>query len=186
MKNEKKVIFYESFDIKSDRWKEDTFSFYCNGSYHMYPRSFSNNFSWVSLHMTHVFKNFIYESEVEWLGGRTDTGFGLAFRSQDSENAYIFSITKNKYYSVGLLRRGKYHSLSSWIGSKLIKDGVNTLGVACINNCITVYINGVSVDVIKSSLYEKGFFGFFSSANIHARFNNAQISEINEDLLTVP
>lgn len=186
MKNEKKVIFYESFDVKTDRWKEDAFSYYSNGSYHMYPRSFSNDYSWISLHMSHTFKNFLYESEVEWLGGRIDNGFGLAFRSQDSENAYVFSITKNGYYSIGLLRHSKYKVLSLWEKSELIKDGVNILGIACINNCITTYINGESISTLTDSTYDRGFFGFFSNANIHSRYNNAKISEINEDLLLIP
>jgi hypothetical protein len=183
MLSNKKVIFYDTFTIKSERWKEDAFSFYHNKSYHMYPRNFSNDFSWVSLHTSYQFRNFLYEAEAEWLDGRTNIGYGLAFRASDLENTYVFSITKNKYYSLGMLKKGKFVFISNWEESDLIKDKKNHLAVACINNCITAYINDNTVTTICDSTFGKGYFGFFSSANIHSCYNKVKISEIEEDIL---
>ncbi len=182
----KKVLFYDSFEIKSDRWKEDTFSYYCNGKYHLYPRSFMNNFSWVSLHTTHNFRNFYYEADVEWLDGRKNAGFGLSFRAYDVENGYVFSITQNGFFSIGFLKQGCYKVLNDWESSDIINSKSNILGVACANNCITGYINNKPVLSLCDYTFERGYFGLFSNSNIHSRFNNVKIYEIDEDLLTLP
>lgn len=184
MKN-KKVIFYDGFEVKSDRWKEDTFSFYKNGTYHMYPRSITNDFCWVSLHISQQFKNFMYESEAQWLGGRIDTGYGLAFRSADSENTYVYSITQNKYYSLGLLKKGKFKFITEWKFDKRIKSK-NTLGVACVNNYISIYINGNIIESVYDNNYGRGYFGFFSGANVHSKYDNVKIYEIDDEVLVIP
>jgi hypothetical protein len=183
MLSNKKVIFYDTFKIKSDRWKEDTFSFYHNNSYHMYPRNFTNDFSWVSLHMSYQFKNLLYEAETEWLGGRKNIGYGLAFRSTDLENTYVFSISKTKYHSLGMLKKGKFEFITDWDYCDFITDKKNTLTVACVNDCITAYINDNTVSSICDKTFTKGYFGFFSSANVHSCYNKVKISEIEEDIL---
>jgi hypothetical protein len=133
--------------------------------------------------MSYQFKNLLYEADTEWLDGRMNIGYGLAFRSLDLENTYVFTISKNKYFSLGMLKKGKFEFITDWEYSDLIKDTKNTLAVACVNDCITAYINDNTVSSLCDKTYTKGYFGFFSSANVHSCYNKVKISEIEQDIL---
>ncbi len=180
MENYKKAVFYDRFVNKLHKWEEDVFSFYYKDSYHLYPRGFFSEFTWVSLNKAHSFRNFTYEVEARWIEGRTDIGYGLAFRSNSKDDTYVFTITKNGFYSMGMLKKGNYKLLSNLEnGSSVINENKsNKISVKCLGNEITAYVNGNKVLTLEDYTYESGCFGFFSGANVHTCYNNVKITEI--------
>jgi uncharacterized protein YcfL len=103
--------------------------------------------------------------------------YGLVFRVPKNVNynqGYFFSVTCDGRYSLRLWNglsgdNGKSVMLKNLTASDLInkgKDQTNRLGVAAVDDTLTLFINGEKVSEVKDGTYPSGFFGVFVNRDI--------------------
>jgi len=109
-----------------------------------------NDVNFVFLNKKHTYKDVVVQAQVE-NSGQLDNAFSLICRATEA-GWYEFRISSSGYYE--LLRYDQYKKnegrnaymsfIEKRVGSSLIKGGLdrNTFALSCVDNLITVFING--------------------------------------------
>jgi hypothetical protein len=160
------VLYYEDFQTQS--WPVSERLFFKDGRYHI----FSKDADWYTWELLST-DDCTIEVEAEHSGGLDNQGFGVIYRVQDTNNFYLFEITKNGYFKAEKRQEGTYSNLIEWEKSSSINPkGVNYLRVDVLGRRMTFFINRIKVKEISDSTFPAGHFGIFSSKGVNAAFDN--------------
>jgi hypothetical protein len=164
-----KMLYHEDFEKKT--WLQTDKLSYNNGRYQIFSAD-SDWYTW----QQHIYGDFVFEVEAQWVGGAANFGFGLIYRVQDADNYYLFDITNTGFFKVDKRIGGEYHALTEWERSSAINPtGVNFLKVIAIGNRFTFFINNNRVKELTDDSFEWGKFGLFSGQGVRAAFDNLKI-----------
>ncbi len=118
---------------------------------------------------TEVLSRAYIEAEFEVQKCSATDRYGIIFRvpeKVDYNQGYIFSLTCDGRYSLrlwdGIAKQSiwvKYYSASEEINAGSSKS--NRLGVMTIGDQISLYVNGVKLDVIEDDTFAAGYFGVY-------------------------
>ena len=92
-----------------------------------------------------------------------DASWGLICRYRSAEDFYLFEISNDGYYAISALNRGKWSSLVGWTKAEVIRTGAgagNHLRVACRNDLLSLWVNGVLLAEVRDQAFAKGDIGF--------------------------
>jgi hypothetical protein len=90
-------------------------------------------------------------------GPSQDASYGLVFRVVDDGNYYRFIVDDNRYFSVGVLHRGRWMILIDRTRSDVVKPGqVNRLAVTAQGSQFAFYINDQHVGAVRDNRIAAG------------------------------
>ena len=165
------LLVYNSFTAGAEDWVADDIASAAEGEYRLQP-SADGYYSWRAEELS----NISFQAETRWLGGSIDLGYGLVFRLQDIDNHYIFFISRNGYYKLGMYESNDWYNLIDWKKSRYInEEGKNLLRVEMLGNLFKLYINGNLVDEYVDDTFPSGKVGFTTTADVKVAFDNVEI-----------
>jgi len=164
------LLVAEDFDTVGE-WLEDGLLFCEGGEYHIYSPD-SDYYTWKLPSVD----DFVYEASARWLGGETDSGYGIIFRAVDGDNYYLFDVTQNGFYKLDKKIDGEYYEITPWVRSSAVNpDARNVLKVEAVGKNISLYINNFKVEDLVDDTFDQGEFGFFSAGGVHAAFDDVRL-----------
>ncbi len=167
------LVYYERFERTASIFAEADVAYSKDGIYHVDGKSADGTYySWILESM----KNTSFKAEVSWLAGKTDIGYGLAFRLRDALNNYTFVITKSGSYSlIKYLDSQPTYLIPYRKTRSLNPDGKNIMRVECVGDTFTLFINENLVETVVDDTFAAGKLGFMSYRGVDAVFDNAEI-----------
>ncbi len=152
------LVFFDNFDNNENQWNVQTgngyTSYISNGKIIIKSPKDSKLFVLSKQIFIDYRKNFSIETSMKYLVGPKNKGFGLTWGSKDINYSYIFLITNNQYFTIGMQLGKKYYKIAKWTKSKVIKpNDFNILKIEKNGIVLTFYINGKPV-------YSTQFLGF--------------------------
>jgi hypothetical protein len=100
--------------------------------------------------------------------GDRNNRFGILCRAQGSERFYVFLISSDGYYGIGKINGSDYRLLGSeaLLPSDKIPKGSAYLHLRadCVQDCLTLYVNGERILETHDSEFQKGDVGVIAGA----------------------
>ena len=153
------VIFYDDFTTDKDIWSKLSGQGYyariVDGKF-LIKSSPKQRLLFVGTHQYIDYrKNFSIEISLKHKSGRTNRGFGLVWGSRGMGFSFLFMITANQYYTIGVQAGKKYYTIKRWTKEKSIKPyNYNILRIEKNGIVLKFYINDKPV-------YSTQFIPFF-------------------------
>ncbi len=179
------LLFSDDFSDPSSGWgesrEEDYEHYYEGGEYHLLEREGDvAHWRWID----GEYADFTLEVDAHIVDGPLDSGYGLVFRLQDSDNFYLFEVFGDGYYGLYKMVGGEWEDIT-FQESPSIKPrkGTNHLKVACQGSLIAAYINGERVEIVNDPSFQKGKVGLFVEAfepDAHVAFDNFEVRSSGE------
>jgi hypothetical protein len=156
------IIFQDNFHAtqgwytyESDRYRME----YVSGKYHIH-----NNLLTAAVNSVRkqIHDDIYLEVEAARVSGPPNGYFGLVCRFQDDNNYYAMVIGSDGSYGIIRMMGGSSQFISPPPRpTEVIRGGfsVNRIGGSCINDRITLYVNGVKVVEVVDDMYTSGFIG---------------------------
>lgn len=112
------------------------------------------------------YSNITLEVEARHVSG-PDSTYGLTFRHQDSDNAYVFLISSTGSYGLFKRVQGKWIALQKLAKTPYLNRGskTNRLKVVCVGSRITVYINDRYITSVTDTSFTTGHVGLRADAS---------------------
>ncbi len=170
--DEENILLHEDFSARTG-WYEDSYIYIKNGSYHMFDPEYGSS-SWLDK----PYDNFSATVKTKWLDGSSVSGYGIMFRIYGPNDSYLFYINGDGQYCAGKYLYGNWNYLKDWDRSDAISlNGENTLRVDCVNENITLYINGKEVAKLKDQTFSTGCVGLAVLPEVHVDFDDLIITK---------
>ena len=161
------ILFQDDFSNTSSGWDRATndsyYTDYENGGYRINVieatyYAFANPYQ--------SFQNDVsIEVDATKIGGPDDNAFGVICRYQDVENYYYFYISSDGYVGIGIDNAGTKTIISSPDGNLTSDSSINQgaasnhLRADCIENSLTLFVNGTQVASATDSTFSGGDVG---------------------------
>lgn len=110
------------------------------------------------------------------LRSETDNGIGVAFRYQDQNNYYRFSMDQQLGYRRMVKKAGGQVSVLWESRDGYVVDVEHVVTIDCIGDRLTGYLNGVQLFSVEDSSLRAGRIGLYSWKNEGARFVEVKIA----------
>ena len=175
------VLYQEDFSDPSTKWEE------VNNAYEIKRYSDQGYFVYVQPEhgrtvstSGHAFSNVKFSVEAQKVTGSEDTNYGLVCRYQDNQNFYGFSVGTDGYVAIYKVSQGQTKILSGdkYAVSQHVNqsDGVNAIIASCIDDNLSLNINGNDVLTVKDEQFSIGEVGLLMETSdegmASAVFNN--------------
>ena len=160
------VLLEENFKNPASHWEE------VNNAYEI--KRYSNQGYFILIQPSHgrtvstsgkVFTDVKFSVEAQKVTGPKNTNYGLVCRYQDKQNFYGFSIGTDGYIGIYKVERGQTQLLSGdkYQVSEHVhqSDGENAIIASCINNQLSLNVNGIDVLEVKDESFTIGEVGLF-------------------------
>ncbi len=175
------VLLQEDFKDSATNWEE------VNNAYEI--KRYSDQGYFVYIQPEHgrtistsgkVFNNVKFSVEAQKVTGSADTNYGLVCRYQDKQNFYGFSVGTDGYIAIYKVTEGQTQILSGdkYAVSQHVNqdDGVNAIIATCIDDALSLNINGIDVLTVKDEQFSIGEVGLLMETSnegmASAIFNN--------------
>lgn len=183
----KQLLYEDDFSDRKSGWPRESADEYDldyeDGEYHISVKN-PHWWSWSLNRLTGLLTDFILEVDARLISGPRESGYGLLFRCQDSENFYLFEVSGDGYYSVDALLDGKWNRLHGKTMSEFIEkdNSTNHLQVVCKGSQMEVYVNGHHLTTITDNSITLGYVGMIvetASLSACVAFDNIRVSSID-------
>jgi hypothetical protein len=165
------ILLSDDFQSNKNGWYENDAVQVHNGRY-----EFSNKTRAEYTWMNDTMEDGSLEADTSWLGDETTRGYGLVFRLVDAKNFYFLWITGEGNYTVGKVVDDRAVPIKGWTFSEVInKRGENHLRVEFCGPLMNIFINGEKVSVLKDDTFNRGGYGFYTHAGVHAGYDNVNV-----------
>jgi hypothetical protein len=178
------VLFKDDFSNTGSGWEQNTDS---DGSTAYYNSSFriqvlTSDYTYWSTPDKSFQNNVRIEVDATKNGGPDKNGFGIICRYQDQDNFYRFYITNDGY--AGIIRRAQGNPKVISASDRKLQpvNGINSGSVTnhiradCIDNTLTLYVNGTQVATATDSTFTGGDVGLiaqsFDTGGVDIVFHN--------------
>ena len=174
-------LFWDDFSDPSGNWPQasgpDGSLGYADGAYRMTVQ-LPNYDLWAF--SGHTYRDVQVEADAVRLAGPLENLFGLACRSQASENFYFFIISSDGYYAIGKIKNGT----ASLLGQEMMAysaaiqqgNGPNHLRFDCIGQSLTGSVNDQPVASTNDPDFSSGdaglLAGAFAEPGVDVSFDN--------------
>ena len=123
------------------------------------------------------------EVDVTKIDGPENDDFGVVCRARDEHNFYFLIISSDGYYGIGIVRDGiqQLISMKNMPPSEDIIQGQHTnhLRADCIDETLSLYVNGIHLVTVQDSEFTSGdvglFAGTFDNPGTRVRFNKFSV-----------
>jgi S1-C subfamily serine protease/tRNA A-37 threonylcarbamoyl transferase component Bud32 len=175
------VLSLDDFSDPDSGWStstnKETSRRYENGQF-VIEVAVEGTIAWSTLDQEYADVDF--EVETIKLGGPDDNGFGVILRYQDRDNFYLFEISSDGFYQMGLFENDEWTTLVDWTKTDLINPGDrNVIAAEAQGNRFTLFINGVEVDQVYDDTFGAGTVGLaaetMSEPNVSIGFDSARL-----------
>lgn len=160
------ILLEENFSNPSSHWEE------VNNAYEIKRYSDQGYFIFIQPNQSRtvstsgkVFSDIKFSVDAQKVTGSRDTNYGLVCRYQDKHNYYGFSIGTDGYVGVFKVVQGETQLLS---GNQFSvsdhvhqDDGVNAIIASCINDHLSLNVNGTDVLTVNDDTFSLGEAGLF-------------------------
>lgn len=162
------LLLVETFDLE-DAWEEYSNPNgvelgVANGVYRAY--TMNEGFVWGLNTQEHT--DVVLEVEATPLTINFDNGYGVMCRADTANNGdgYYFMINANGYYSIRIGQGSDILPLVDWTQSDAIRTEIdqNTIGAACIDDNLAMYVNGEVLAEVTDETYASGYAGLTIAA----------------------
>jgi hypothetical protein len=161
------VLFQDDFSSPSsgwDRYQGSTYiSDYTNSSYRIAVLQ-ENYEAWALAGLN--FSDAIIEVSATSVKGPEDNAYGVICRYQNPDNYYFFLISSDGYSGIGVVYQGQRELLTgeSMLPSEAILTGplTNLIEVQCVDNTLSISVNGIEISEVKSDLLKSGDVGLIT------------------------
>ncbi len=157
------LMFEDDFDDADSGWPtrydERAEFVYKESEYHMQVNEVGH-LTYVSNSDAGPFSDFTLQIDARLVSGTERTDYGIAFRRQDRDNFYLFSISPEGNYAVVKQVKGEWYPLETG-NSTFIRGGNNTnkLRVICNGSEIQLYVNENHITTITDASLNEGYVG---------------------------
>jgi hypothetical protein len=178
------ALYHDDFSSSTNGWPQTVNANgslgYADGAYEMLVQSASYDLLAVS---GQIYRNVQIEVDATRSAGPVDNRFGLICRFQDMDNFYIFIISSDGYYAIGIIKDGA----ASLLGQEMMAfsaaivqgSGHNHLRFDCIGNTLTGYINGQTIAITNDANFSDGdaglITGAFDETGVDVSFDNFMV-----------
>jgi len=127
------------------------------------------------------FGDFAVEVEVRKIAGPNVNAQGIAFRIQDSNNFYAFTVSSTGMYRIVKVADGEWTNLVEWLSSPEVNQGTETnhLRVVCRGSQLSFYVNGVYLTDIEDTTFARGDIALWAQSYddvpVTIRFDNLKL-----------
>jgi hypothetical protein len=156
-------------------WADDSHCSFHDGAYHVTG-------GYACFAPAGLFSDFDMQVTVEETSGPLSYGYGLTFRSSDSQNYYDFAVAADG--SVWISRwvnEQRDHISPTWHPPTFMRGlgQPTTLRLVARGSSFTCYVNGVGVGTVSDSSTARGRVGFFSGeSTLEAAFSNFEVAGV--------
>ena len=146
------------------------------------------------------YSRFSYSVEATLMDGQVESGYGLVFHRQDSQNYYVFAVNGMQQWSIWRLREGAWHELreipnESWTYAEAVNPAgeTNQITIEVLENTLNLFVNDVQLTQLTDTdaTFTQGGIGFYTASSrtaenalAHIEFDNISLQPITD--LTVP
>lgn len=163
------LLFADDFEDPASGWMSTTNEWadygYLDGEYVIEVLQ-DDASAWASA-PTDVSGDFWLEADVRQVSGMENQAFGLVFRREDDANFYYLAITETGQYVLFMRSEGEFRLVQGrkWASSETINGPgqVNRLAVACVDEQITLYVNGVALTSLEDATFRGSSIGLAAS-----------------------
>ena len=162
-----RVLFSDDFSAPTSGWNQVTAasgeSIYLDGAYRIFVNE-ANVDIWSKPGKS--FKDARIEVDAFKVGGERDNRFGLICRAVDDDSFYIFIISSDGYYGIGLIDGQDYKLLGmdALQPSDAIRLGSasNHIRADCVGDTLTLTVNGVQLAQVQDARFTSGDVGLIA------------------------
>lgn len=162
-----RVLFSDDFSAPTSGWNQVTAasgeSIYLDGAYRIFVNQ-PNVDIWSKPGKS--FQDVRLEVDAYKVGGERDNRFGLICRAVDDDSFYIFIISSDGYYGIGLIDGQEYQLLGAEAlqPSDAIRLGSasNHIRADCVGDTLTLTVNGVQLAQVQDSRFSSGDVGLIA------------------------
>lgn len=181
-----KLLLREDFSDPGSGWNRVTAergqSDYADGAYRIFVDE--QNVDIWSL-AGHEYGDVILDVDAYKVGGERDNRFGLICRAVAPDSFYVFVVSSDGYYGIGKVKGQEYRliGMDALQPSDAIHVGsaLNALRAECIDDRLTLYVNGVKLAEVQDSEYVFGDVGLiagaYDSPGTDIRFDNFVVTQ---------
>ena len=146
------------------------------------------------------YSQFSYSVEATLIEGQAESGYGLVFHFQDSQNYYVFAVNGRQQWSIWRLREGSWQELrelpnETWTLAEAVRPAgeTNLITIEVLEDTLNLFVNDVQLTQLTDidATFTQGGIGFYTASsrtaeNALARieFDNVNLQPITD--LTVP
>jgi hypothetical protein len=162
-----RVLFSDDFSAPTSGWNQVTAasgeSIYLDGAYRIFVNE-PNVDIWSKPGKS--FQDVRVEVDAYKVGGERDNRFGVLCRAVDDDSFYIFIISSDGYYGIGLIDGQEYQLLGkdALEPSEAIRQGSasNHIRADCVGDTLTLTVNGVQLAQVQDSRFPTGDVGLIA------------------------
>ncbi len=162
-----RLLFSDDFSAPTSGWNQVTAasgeSIYLDGAYRIFVNE-PNVDIWSKPGKS--FQDVRIEVDAFKVGGERDNRFGLICRAVDDDSFYIFIISSDGYYGIGLIDGQEYRLLGmdALQPSDAIRLGSasNHLRADCVGDTLTLTVNGVQLAQVQDTRFPSGDVGLIA------------------------
>ena len=144
--NNYQIVFNDDFNNNNSYWNvtsnKNYFAKINNGFYTISANKKQSLITIGTQQFIDYSKNFTIQTSVKYVSGPKNKGFGLFWGARNIKHSYLFLITNNQYFAIGIQFGKKYIPICKWKKSKFIKPyRFNTLKIEKNGPNIIFFIN---------------------------------------------
>jgi hypothetical protein len=162
-----RVLFSDDFSASTSGWNQVSAasgeSIYLDGAYRIFVNE-PNVDIWSKPGKS--FQDVRVEVDAYKVGGERDNRFGVICRAVDDDSFYIFIISSDGYYGIGLIDGQAYQliGMEALQPSEAIRLGSasNHIRADCVGDTLTLTVNGVQLAQVQDSRFPSGDVGLIA------------------------
>jgi hypothetical protein len=162
-----RVLFSDDFSASTSGWNQVSAasgeSIYLDGAYRIFVNE-PNVDIWSKPGKS--FQDVRVEVDAYKVGGERDNRFGVICRAVDDDSFYIFIISSDGYYGIGLIDGQAYQliGMDALQPSEAIRLGSasNHIRADCVGDTLTLTVNGVQLAQVQDSRFPSGDVGLIA------------------------
>jgi hypothetical protein len=127
------------------------------------------------------FDDFAFEVEMHKIAGPDVNAQGIAFRIEDNENFYAFTVSSTGQYRIVKVVDNEWTNLVNWLSATEINKGeeTNRLRVVCNGSQLSFYVNGAYLTDIEDTAFIGGDIALWAQSYddvpVTIRFDNVKL-----------
>ena len=165
----RQLLFFDNFSRPGDLWVASIGAGgqagHADGAFRIYVDAPNVNI-WATPGLDLV--DVSIETETIRVNGDRNNRFGVLCRYGEGPNFYVFLVSSDGYYGIGKIMGSKYRLLGAQtlLLSDQIPKGAQSLHIRaeCIQDTLTLFINGQQVHQVRDSELARGDVGLFAGA----------------------
>lgn len=176
-----KHVLNEAFNTNDRDWftgkNPSAFGDIRDGKYYISHKRNQNSYSFVNEVFVDQSRDYLIKARLRQLSGMDNTGYGIVFGMEDSNNYYAFNIASTGYFNIYGVTKSENFDIIPWEESKHVNgmEEWNDLIIRKDENTLHFFINDKHVASVENRKLFGNTYGFILNRMMHCEVDHMQI-----------